>query len=249
MLWIHLQTLFSFRAYHKLIFATRWQLIGFAVYLWMLSLLVFYGYASGFVKKNLPVFLKNFPQVTFEKGVLTAPDKTVYAYLPGSDLKIAFESARQTPPTLSEFARQNISMWVSKNTLYMPGIGGVQAHPIPPALSATTTPQFLAKHQPVLAASLTATALFAALFFIPLVFAFNICLAAGVGFLFRALTFKWVPGGIIWRWALFLQGPLAVLWYVRLWYDIPLFMLAQTILCIIYVQQIFNLIPEGKNAY
>lgn len=249
MLWIHFQTIFSFRAYHKLVFAARWQLIGFAVYLWMLSLLVFYGYASGFVRTNLPIFLKNFPQVTFDKGVLTAPDKTVYAYLPESNLKIAFDAPRQTPPTLQELTGQNISMLINKNTLYMPGANSVQTHTLPPTLSATTTQEFLAKHRPLLAASLTATALFAALFLIPVIFACNMCLAAGVGFLFRALTFKFVPGGVIWRWALFLQGPLAVLWYVRLWYDIPLFMLAQLILCIIYIQQIFNLIPEGKNAY
>ncbi len=244
MLWVHLQTVFSFRAYHHLAKANRWQVAGFVLYLGMLSLLVFYWFSGGVIRKELPVFLKNFPQVTFEKGVLTAPDKTVYAYLPKSDLKIAFDAPRQTPPTLQELTEQNISMLINKNTLYMPGANSVQTHTLPPTLSATTTQEFLAKHQPLLAAGLTATALFVALFLIPVIFACNMCLAAGVGFLFRALTFKFVPGGVIWRWALFLQGPLAVLWYVRLWYDIPLFMLAQLILCIIYIQQIFNLIPQ-----
>ncbi len=246
MLWIHLQTIFSFRSYHKLAFATRGQLIGFIVYLWMLSLLVFYGCTTGWVKKNLPTFLKNFPQITFDKGVLTAPEKTIYAYLPQSDFKIAFESARQTPPALQEFAQQNVLLWVGQNTLYMPGANSVQTRPLPPTLSATTTPDFLAKNQPLLGTALTATALFSALFFIPLVFIFTWCLAATVGLFFKLITLSPIPRATIARWALLLQGPLALLWYVRLWYNIPLFMLAQTILCIIYMQQIFNLLPEGK---
>lgn len=248
MVWIHLKTLFSFRFYHRLILTTRWQVIGFAAYLWLLSVLVFYGFASGFVQKNLPAFLKNFPQVTFEKGVLTAPKNTVYAPLPESDLKIAFDATRKTPPANEDFVRNNLLAVVSSNTLYMPGARGVQQRTIPPSLSFTTTQEFLNTHVNLLAGGIIATALMAACFCIPFIMLFDFFLAASVITFFSIWTRRLLPRRITIRWAVFLQGPLAILWYVRLWYDIPLFMWAQVFLCIIYVQQIFNLIPENNKC-
>ena len=246
MLWIHLQTIFSFRIYHRLSGATRWHILGFGVYLGMLWLLVFNWFAGGYLKKNLPVFLKNFPQVTFEKGVLTAPQNPVYAYLPGNSLKIAFDASRQTPPTSQELLNQNLLAMVVKNSVYLPGSSAVQKHPLPATFSATTTPEFLTQHQPILQGSLRAAAFFCSLFIIPFIFLFDFCVAATVGLFFNLLRVHRVPRAIVLRWAIFLQGPLAVLWYIRLWYNIPLFTLAQLILCIIYMQQIFNLIPEEK---
>lgn len=246
MLWVHLQTVFSFRAYHHLAKANRWQVAGFVLYLGMLSLLVFYWFSGGVIRKELPVFLKNFPQVTFDKGVLTAPQQLIYADLPTGDLKLAFDASRTTPPTLNELVSQNILVFVSARSFYMAGANGVQSRALPNTLSFTTTQEFLAKHQPLLAGYLTTGASFAALFLVPLVFVFDFCLALLVCVFFRLFTARRVPHRTLTLWAIFLQGPLAVLWYVRLWYDIPLFLLAQLILCIIYVQQIFNLIPEEK---
>ena len=244
MIWAHLQTLFSFRAYHRLALATRGQCVGFAVYLLLLSLLVFYGFSGSYIRHNLPVFLKNFPQVTFEKGVLTAPKGPVYAPVPNSPFKMVFQANRPTPPSAAEMVQQNWLMFITGNTVYIPGATGLQSHPLPDSLSATTTPEFLTAHQPLLAGALTAAAFFASLFLIPLTLLFNFCMAACVGFFFNVLSRRTVPRSIILRWALFVLGPLSVLWYVRLWYPIPLFTLAQLILCIIYMQQIFNLLPE-----
>ncbi|MBR4592077.1 MAG: hypothetical protein IKO35_02605 [Elusimicrobiaceae bacterium] len=190
--------------------------------------------------------MKNFPQVTFEKGVLTAPQDPVYAFLPKSPFKIEFNAARQTPPTASELLQDNLLMLVNRNTVYMPTASGVQAHTLPETLSITTSPEFLAQHQALLSASLSIAAFMAVLFFIPLVFLFDFCLAASAGLCFNILTRKQVPRSVIFCWAFFLLGPLSVLWYIRLWYPIPLFTLAQVILCIIYMQQIFNLIPGEK---
>jgi len=248
MVWIHLKTLFSFRFYHRLTLATRWQVVGFLVYLWLLSLLIFFTFANGFVQKNLPAFLKNFPQVTFEKGVLTAPTTTVYAPLPGSDFKLAFDATRQPPPAAQELLRENILAFVSANTLYMPGANGVQQRIIPPTLSFTTTQEFLTKHADFIAGSVIATALMAACFLIPFIMLFDFCLAASVITFFSLWTRRLLPRTVTVRWAVFLQGPLAVLWYVRLWYNIPLFMWAQVFLCIIYVQQIFNLMAENDKC-
>ena len=246
MLWVHLQTIFSFRSYQRLLFVPRKIVIGFAVYLWLVSLLVFYIFASGFITKNTAVFLKNFPQVTFEKGVLTTPQEPVYASLPGGNFKIGFDAARQVPPTSQELLENNTLALVVKNTVYMPGSGPVQTRPLPDTLSFTTTPEFLAQHQKALASGLKLTALLGAFFIIPFVFLFDFCIALSACLFFNLATRRFLPHQLLLHLAVFLQGPLAVLWYVRLWYPVPLFTLAQVILCIIYVQQIFNLMPEGK---
>ncbi|MBR4355245.1 MAG: DUF1189 family protein [Elusimicrobiaceae bacterium] len=248
MLWAHLQTIFSFHAYHRLAQATRWQVIGFVVYLGMLSLLVSFWASGAMIRKNLPIFLKNFPQVTFEKGILTNPQKPIFARIPGGDFKLAFDATRTTPPTTEELVNQNILFFVSANTLYTPGANGVQTHPLPSTFSFTTTQNFLTRHQSLLTSYLVAGAALAALFLIPLVFMFDFCLALLIGMFFRLLTQRCVSYRTLSLWAIFLQGPLAILWYVRLWHNIPLFLLAQIILCIIYIQQIFNLIPEGNSC-
>ncbi len=246
MLWAHLQTIFSFRAYHRLALATRLQCLGFAAYLCLLSLLVFYGFSSGYIRRNLPVFLKNFPQVTFEKGTLTSPAQPVYAYLPGGPFKIEFDTTRKTPPTNQELIEKNILASVTGSTVYMPGSTTLQTRLLPPTLSATTSQEFLAKNQPFLAGILGVAAFMAALFLIPLALLFDFFMAATVGFVFNLINRRRVPRVIVLRWALFLLGPLTLLWFVRLWYTIALFTLAQIILCIIYMQQIFNLLPEEK---
>ena len=108
MIWVHLRTIFSFRAYHRLLLTSRLQRVGFALYLVLLSFLVFQGAVHSYIRKNLPVFLKNFPQVTFEQGQLTAPNHPVYAPLPQSDLKIAFDATRPTPPTQDELVQNKM---------------------------------------------------------------------------------------------------------------------------------------------
>ena len=71
-------------------------------------------------------------------------------------------------------------------------------------------------------------------------------LAAAAGLFFKLLSRRAVPNRIIFKWAFFMLGPLCALWYARLWVNIPLFSLAQVILCLIYMQQIFNTLPEEK---
>ena len=249
MFWIHLQTICSFRVYHRLLGTSRGLRAGFAIYIGLLSVLVFYWCCSSSIRHRLPVLLKNFPQVTFEKGHLTAPPNPVYAYLPPSDFKIAFDASRQTPPTSAELVQNNWLALVTHDAFYMPESSSVRAVPIPADFSAVTTPDFLDRQQPALRNALRAVAFVAALILVPLVFLFDFCLAAAVGFFFNFRARRAVSSRTIWCWALFLQGPLAALWYVRLWYPIPLFMWAQLILCIIYTQQIFNLIPEESHAH
>lgn len=246
MIGIHLQTIFSFRAYHRLALATRWQCVGFVIYLMFLSLLVFFAFSNSYIRHNLPIFLKNFPQVTFEKGTLTAPRQTVYAPLPDSPFNIEFDATRKTPPTSQELIDRHALALVMGNAVYMPGSRNVQMRPLPNSLSFTTSPSFLEENKSLIASVLGATFFMSSLFLIPLALFFDFCIAAAIGLFFNLITRRHVPRAIILRWALFLLGPLTALWCIRLWYTIPLFTLAQFILCIIYMQQIFNLIPQEK---
>ena len=244
MIWAHIQTLFSFRAYHRLALATRMQCVGFVIYLSILSLLVFYGFSSSYIRRNLPVFLKNFPQVTFEKGVLKAPKQIVYAYIPNTPFKIEFDATRKTPPGSQELINKHTLALVTGNTIYIPGSNTVQIRQLPNTLSATTSQDFLTKNKSLFAGAFGTALFILALLMIPLTLLVDFCIAAAVGLAFNLITRRRVPRAIILRWAIFLLGPLTVLWYVRLWYPIPLFTLAQFIVCIIYMQQIFNLLPE-----
>lgn len=223
--------------------------MGFLIYLGLVWLLMFYWVSGKIIKRNVPLFLKNFPQVTFEKGVLTEPTTPVYAFLPQGELKIGFDAGRQTPPTLEEFTQNKWLAFVMKDSIYTPDGSAVQKFKLPGTLTLTTSQDFLTQHKVQLTQILRFFVFMVSLFFIPLILVFDFCLALTVCFFFNIRTRRFLPRRVLVRWAVFLLGPLSVLWYVRLWYNIPLFMLAQLILCIIYVQQIFNLIPEGKNAY
>lgn len=249
MIWAHFKTIFSFRVYHRLAFATRGQTFWFTVYLFFLSLLVFHFAANTEIRENLPVFLKNFPAVTVEKGVLTAPDKPVSAEVPQSGFKITFDASRTQPPTLESMTEKRQLMLVGQKDIYMPSSAGVQTRAIPPSVTFTSTPEFLSQHQKDIAAALKTVSFLAALILIPLIMLFDFCIAAAAGFFFKLITRANVPNTVIFKWAAFLLGPLAALWYVRLWFYIPLFTLAQVILCLIYIQQIFNTLPEDRDAH
>ena len=249
MIWAHLQTIFSFRVYHTLVHTSRRQRVWFAIYLFLLGTLIFHLFTGGYLRRNLPVFLKNFPQVTFENGILTAPQKTVSAPIPDGPFQITFDAARLTPPTNEELIENHILIFVTQNTLYMPGSTMVQSQSLPPSLTFSTTQDFLQQHQATLAASLRLMAFTASLIFIPLIFLFDFCIAGAVGLFFNLLRAQRVPRGRVLTWAFFMLGPLSALWMVRLWVNIPLFTFAQVILCIIYMQQIFNTLPEEPHAH
>ena len=246
MIWLHIKSIFSFRFYHRLAFATRGQMIAFGIYLFMLSLVVFYFFAGSYIDKNLPVLLKNFPEVTFEKGVLTAPKNAVSVTVPDSNVKLVFDASRTTPPTQDDMVKEQILMLVSGNKLYMPAANGVQSRELPPQLTFVTSQDNLAKQKDSLASALMVMACLSALVAIPFVMLFGFCVAGAVGMFFKLLTRSALPRRIIFKWAFFMLGPLSALWYARLYWNIPLFTFAQIILCLIYMQQIFNTLPEEK---
>ncbi len=244
MLFIHFKTLFSLRFYHRLAQLKIPYVVGFATYLFLLNMLVLFFFTGSVLKTNLPVFLKNFPQVTFENGVLTQPQQAVSAPIPNTDFKIVFDAAADKAPSAEELIQNNTLAWVHKNQLYVPSSTGLQIQELPNTLNFTSDPQTIEKYQKSLLVSLRIAAFLVSLFFLALFLLFDYALALGVLFFFNVWKGFPLANPILFKLSVFLLGPLSVLFFVHLWVTVPLFSVAQIILMIIYVQQIFNTIPE-----
>ncbi|MBP5430022.1 MAG: DUF1189 family protein [Elusimicrobiaceae bacterium] len=247
MILVHLKTLFSFRFYHFLAQLKARYAVGFVLYLFAISVLIFYFFTGSVLKTHLPIFLKNFPQVTFEKGVLTNPQQAVAAPISGTDFQIVFDAAAQTPPSVQELMTNHTLAWVHKNQIYIPSANGLQTQTIPANVSFTSTPQTLEKYQGTLQTSLRVAAFVSSLFLIAFILVMDYCLALAVVLCFHIFRHIFLPKTMLLKYAAFLLGPLTTLWIVRLWVNIPLFSIAQLILCIIYTQQIFNSIPGSSH--
>ena len=247
MLFIHFKSLFSFKFYHRLAQLSTLHTVAFIVYLYVLSVIVLFFFTGAMLKNNLPVFLKNFPQVTFEKGVLTAPDKPVYAPIPHTDFKIVFDTSAQVPPSNEELVQANILAWVHKNQLYIPSASGLEQQTLPNTLNFTSTPEIVEKYKGTIALSLRVALFVTSLLILAILLACNYCLTLGVVLFFNLWKGRPLPRAVLVKLAVFLLGPLTTLFLIRLWVNIPLFALAQTVLCIIYAQQIFNTLPEATH--
>ncbi len=240
MLFIHFKTLFSFKFYHRLATLDAKYAAGFAAYLFALSVIIVFFFTGSVLKENLPAFLKNFPQVTFENGVLTAPPQAVSAPIPNTDFKIVFDAAATMPPAADELIQSNTLAWVHKNTLYIPSGNTLQRQEIPSNFNFTSSQETLEKYQPTLLASLRAALFITSLLFLALLLVYEFGLALCTLLIFNLIHGAFFPKKMMLKLAAFLLGPLTALFWVRLWVHIPLFTLAQAVLCIIYVQQIFN---------
>ncbi len=247
MLFIHFKSLFSFKFYHRLAQLNPLYAAGFIVYLFVLCIIVLFFFTGSVLKTNFPVFLKNFPQVTFEKGVLTAPKESVFAPIPGTDFKIVFDAAAQRPPSYDELLNSHTLAWVHKNQIHIPASSGVQIQTLPENISFTSDPQTVEKYKDTLSISLRMALFITSLFMVALLFAFDYCLALCVLLFFNIFKRAALPKRTLLKMAAFLLGPLSTLFLIRLWIYVPLFVTAQVILCIIYTQQIFNTLPEAPS--
>lgn len=242
MLLLHLRTLLSFAFYHQLSFVKKRLMVIFGIYLFLLSLLIAYFAGTAYINKNLPLLLKAFPEVTFEKGILTSPDGPVSVSLPDSPVQLIFDASKDAvPPPVSATAPL---IWVHNNQILISANGRTQTQFLPEDLSFVTSQENLSKYQSILLSSARLAFLFFSAFFILFMLFFSFCLAFAAGLAFRLIRQISVPYPILARWAFFLLGPLSILWYIELWVKIPLFSFAQLIVCVIYMQQIFNLLPE-----
>ncbi len=245
MLFVHFKTLFSFKFYHRLVTLSGKYAVGFAAYLFALSIIIVFFFTGSVLKENLPAFLKNFPQVTFENGVLTAPQQAVFAPIPGTDFKIVFDAAAAMPPTAQDLIKENTLAWVHKNGLYIPSGDTLQRQEIPANFNFTSSQETLTKYRPTLVASLRFTLFITSLLFLALLLIYEFGLALCTVLIFNLFHGAFYPKMMLVKLAAFLLGPLTALFWIRLWVHIPLFTLAQAIVCVIYAQQIFNSIPRS----
>lgn len=244
MLFIHFKTIFSFSFYYRLLQLSPKRIVGFVLYLYVLFVAILFLFCGVLIHKNLPVFLKNFPQVTFEKGVLTAPEQTVFAQIPSTDFKIMFDAKATVPPTTQELLKKNVVVWVNRDGLYIPSGNNLQVQKLPADFNFTSSPDMLEKNKAMISASLRASLFIISLPLVALLLGCDFAMAVGVLLCFNIWKGGLLPKITILKIAAFLLGPLVVLWLVHLWVNIPLFALTQLILCIIYAQQILNAQPE-----
>lgn len=243
MLGLHLKTIFSFSVYLRLAFATRWQILRFAVYIFLLNVAVFTFYAGKLTRQTLPEFIKNFPEVTFTQGVLSAPQDPVSVRLPRTDFSIVFDNTHM-PPSQEDLINRRILAFVHKDRVYSPGAAGLQSKQLPQEMNFTASQEFLNKNADALQSLAQTMAFAAAVFFIPVLMLASFCAALCVGLFWRAVQRKRAPLKTLFKWAAFLWGPSSALWMINLFWPVPLFSLAAMILFTIYLQQIFNLYPQ-----
>lgn len=244
MLAVWIQSLFSFRSYHRLAHAGGWKTGLFALYLLLVGVLVFNIWFAVQVHKHLPDFLRTFPAVTFEHGRLSAPDKAVSAAIPGTDFKLVFDAKAEEIPSRRQFLNERILAFVRADGVYLLSAAGVQKQTLPPQLNAALTPDWLRERAPAIARALQSMAFFGSFIVLGLFLVFSYGLAFFVVSLWNGLTRSALPARQTLRLAVFLQGPALALWLINLLGGVPLFPLGLFILFNIYTQQIFNTLPQ-----
>ena len=247
MISIFFQSVFSFRSYHRLRALGPWRTGLFVFYLLLLGVLTLNIWFAVQLNEKLPVFLRAVPELTFEKGVLTAPEKTLSVNIPGADFTAVFDATAKNPPSRQEFINKRILFFIGGNKIYTVSVAGVQSQTLPPRLNMKVTPQLLEKYTPSIKSVLQAAAFFGSFLALGLFFLFSFLLAASAVYMWSGWRRTPLPAGVILRWAALLQGPALALWMVNLFWGVPLFVFGIFILFMIYTQQIFNVMPEEKK--
>lgn len=240
--WFH--TLFHFRAYSRLAQAGTAKTALFAVYILLVGALAFNIFFSVQLGKRLTPFLREFPELTFERGVLTAPDKAVSVMIPGTPYSIRFDASDSPVPSQREFLNQQIAAFVHADRIYMPTAAGVQSQPVPPQMDGKITPQFLLAHQDDIRRVLQSAAFIVSFAGLLAGLAGSVLLAWAVLSLWNGISRAGAKTSALLRMAVFLQGPACALWLLHLCAGVPLFLFALFILFNIYSQQIFNTFTE-----
>ncbi len=240
--------IFSFRSYHVLKNLGPWRTGFFLFYLLLLAVLAFNIWFTVQLNEKLPAFLRSVPELTFEKGRLTAPTQAVSVAIADTGFNAVFDANAKNPPERQTFMDKRILFFIAENRIYTPGVSGIQSQVLPVQLNAHVTPQLLKTYLPSIKSVLLATAFFGSFFALGLFFLFSFLLAASIVYAWSGWKRRPLPAGIVLRWATFLQGPALILWLVNLLWGVPLFMFALFILFMMYTQQIFNVMPEEKRG-
>ena len=248
MLLIWLKSIFSFSIYHLLGKTSAWRTAFFMLYLTLVGILVFNIYFAYQVHQNLPIFIQHFPTLTFTKGRLITQDKKILS-IPGTDQSIIFAPEEVLPPSKEEFVEKQVVAFIRADRFYMPTVTGVSSQLIPPEIDGQINAQTLQTYAPTLRSLLQTFAFIGAFLIVGGFFIFSFLMAWTVCFFWRNLMRAPVALSTLTRWAVFLQGPVLVLWIIHLCIGVPLFFLAVFILLNIYVQQIFNTLPDNRGSY
>ncbi len=243
MLFIWWKSIFGFRSYHTLKNAKGWQAVLFGVYLLLMGTLVFNVYFGFQLSKQLPGFLASVPEIRLEQGKLIQPDHAVTLPVARTGFHIVLDAQAAQPPSYQQFLDKKIMAFVSAERIYMPSVAGIQSQPFPSQWNFHWTPQLLKEKTSLIGHVLQSLAFFGSVLALGLFLIFSLLLAGAVLLWWNGLSRRRLPMAILWRWAVFLQGPAMVLWIVHLFFGVPLFIFGLFILFNIYSQQIFNTLP------
>ncbi len=218
----------------------------FALWILLVGVLVFNVYFILQLRKQLPIFLASLPAVSFSQGMLTSPVSKVSVPVPNTSYQIIFDGESDAPPSYQTFLDDKIMLFVSKNNLYVPSVSGLQIQPIDKNWNISLTPQWLQEKTKDISSLLQTMFFFASFIMLGSFLLGSFCMAAAVLYLWQGISRKPVPLPVRLRWAVFIQGPVLTLWIINLFVSVPLFLFAVFILLMMYSQQIYNTLPDGK---
>jgi len=213
------------------------------IYLWLMGAIIFNIYFSWQLSRELPVFVRKLPELTFQQGRLITPDTPHTISIPKTPYVILLNTKAQTPPDSQEFLDKKIVAFVTADAIYLPSIFGVNKQPFSPKLDGTLTTQLSEKYIPAFRTFLQTAAFFGSFLIVGFFLLFSLLLSFMIVLTWRTFKRIPIPFSTVGKWAVFLQGPALVLWSIHLIYTIPLFTFALFILFNIYTQQIFNTLP------
>lgn len=246
MLFLHFKTIFSFSFYpHFLLYRPRFM-VKFLIYIAILSMWVAFAAGNRFINKNASLLLDAFPQITVKNGVLISPEQRISLQIPNTSAQLILD-ANPTAQMPEAPANGAPLIWVHRNTLYITANGKTQQQTLPEQMTFTTDKQTLQKYRDPLIASCKLSFAMVLLVLIPLVMLFSVAQAFVVGLVFKTLRRSSVSYKMLGQISVLLLGPISLLAYINMWIGIPLYSLAQLFLCIIYMQQIFNVLIEEPH--
>ncbi len=247
MILLFFQSIFSFRSYHRFSTLGPWKTAFFVFYIWLLGLLCFNIWFTLQLQQQLPAFLKTVPELSFEKGTLTGPEQAVTLAIPQTGMSVVFDAHAQRTPTREDFINRQLLAFVTQNRIYTVSSFGVQSQQLPANFTLHITQSWLQQNMASIRGALQGAGFFGSALAMGLFLLFSFFLAASSVYLWSAWKRTLLPPGTVLRWAAFLQGPALALWLVNLLWGVPLFLFGLFILYMIYIQQIFNLMPEKKR--
>ena len=219
-----IKTLYSIKFYLKTLQESLWKAFGFIVYLFVLGSIFLILYTPGKLKPILAEGVDQIanivPEIKISKGVITANNNKRIVISPKElqGQKVIFDTASTEPAYPTQMDKENILMYINKNTVYVSSNGQFQSSTVQDNVEMEVSKEILLtnKDQIVKTLSFVLMAMFilafalrmAMLIIIALIVAFIISAATKVKLDFKKLLIL----------AFYLQGPVLLI-------DLVLFLL------------------------